>query len=228
MEIIWREAGESKIHDDLHRPPTYGQQHTMNAGNNNPPDHSSPPTAKTITFIRHGVALHNICDENGAKPNLHGPKFTDSPLTRRGELQAQQLGERLRRKGLVHHYREDTVGGGGIGEDSTAGGRLSSDAVALDGDGMDVDEACNNNNNNNTEDSSTIELVICSPLTRCLQTASLIFPSYFVSSRPSSDTYTYTTEDARIGTYVLDRYCCVFCHADVREAHGKNYSDKRR
>ena len=131
----------------------------------------------------------------------------------------------------MHRYRDDTAGGGGNGEDSTAGGRLSSDAVALDGDGMDVDEACNNNNNNNnnnTEDSSTIELVICSPLTRCLQTASLIFPSYFMISRPSSDTYTYTTIDARIGTFVLDRNCSVFCHADVREAHGKNYSDKRR
>ena len=199
----------------------------MNADNNYPPAHFSLLTAKTITLIRHGVALHNICDENGAKPNLHDPKFTDSPLTRRGELQAQQLGERLRRKGLVHRYRDDTADGGGNGEDSTAGagGRLSSDAVALDGDGMDVDEACNNNNNN-TEDSSTIELVICSPLTRCLQTASLIFPSYFMISRPSSDTY--RTIDARIGTYVLDINCSVFCHADVREAYGKNYSDKRR
>lgn len=156
-----------------------------------------PPITKSITLIRHGVALHNICDEKtGAKPDVLDPKFTDSPLTRHGELQAFQLGERLRRIGLVRCYHEDNADGGSTSVGTTAGCRSSSDA-----------------------ETSPIELVICSPLTRCLQTASHIFPSYFRSSFPSPDTST----DVQ-----LDRNCTVCCHADVREAFGKNYSDKRR
>ncbi len=175
----------------------------MNAADGTHRDPSPPLTTRTITLIRHGVALHNNCDEKtGAKPNLHDPKYTDSPLTRRSELQAIQLGERLRQLGLVQSYSEDTANGGVTSEVVSDGCRLSSDA----------------------EDSSTIELVICSPLTRCLQTASHIFPSYFRSNHLSPD-----TSESKIGAYyLLDRKCTVCCHEDVREAHGKNYSDKRR
>lgn len=157
----------------------------------------SPPIIKSITLIRHGVALHNICDEmTGAKPNVLDPKFTDSPLTRHGELQAVQLGERLKRIGLVRCYHEDS---GRTSECSTVGCRSSSDA----------------------DTASPIEMVVCSPLTRCLQTASHIFPSYFRNSHPPPDT---TSTDV----HVLNRNCTVCCHPDVREAYGKNYSDKRR
>lgn len=190
---------------------------------------SSPPTSKTITLIRHGVALHNICDEKkGVKPNLYDPKYTDSPLTRRGELQAIQLGERLKKLGLIRSYHDvDTATDGVTREDASSTCRLSNgdDGSMTNGDAKDVD-IVSHNKQQSTEDSSTIELVVCSPLTRCLQTASHIFPSYFMNSYPKP--VTPSTMERRGGVYILDRNCTVCCHGDVREAHGKNYSDKRR
>lgn len=190
---------------------------------------SSSPTSKTITLIRHGVALHNICDEKtGAKPNLYDPKYTDSPLTRRGELQAIQLGERLKKLGMVRSYHDvETTTDGVTREDTCSSGKLSNDddGSIMNGDAMDVD-IVSHNNQQSTEASSTIDLVVCSPLSRCLQTASHIFPSYFMNSHPKS--VTASTMERQVGVYVLDRNCKVCCHGDVREAHGKNYSDKRR
>ena len=55
-----------------------------------------------------------------------------------------------------------------------------------------------------------IELVVCSPLTRCLQTASHIFPSYFASNSPSN-------QSNESSPFILDRNCKVCCHKDVRE-----------
>ena len=66
---------------------------------------------------------------------------------------------------------------------------------------MDVDGAYNAHN-------KTIELVVSSPLTRCLQTASHIFPSYYFKIDGISSK--------------------VCCHGDVREAYGMHYPDKRR
>ena len=184
----------------------------------------SPSNAKTITLIRHGVAHHNLHDEQtGAKPNLRDPKFTDSPLTQQGKLQAIQLGERLKRRGVVCPDG-DTVNISDA-SDSNNAGCTSSENVnnPMNGDGMDLDVGVHNYNGNcGSKDAQTIELVICSPLTRCLQTASHIFPSYFHSSCPSSD------EQFRSGVFVLDKKCRVCCHGDVREAYGINYSDKRR
>jgi len=55
-----------------------------------------------------------------------------------------------------------------------------------------------------------IELVVCSPLTRCLQTASHIFPSHFASNTPSN-------QSNESSPFILDRNCKVCCHKDVRE-----------
>lgn len=57
--------------------------------------------------------------------------------------------------------------------------------------------------NARTGDSTSIELIVVSPLTRCIQTAAIAFPGCF---------------DA----------VPVVCHEDVREAHGVNTADRRR
>lgn len=62
----------------------------------------------------------------------------------------------------------------------------------------------------------TVELVICSPLTRCLQTAVLAFlPGEY---------------DSTIHGTTTTRSKCVpfLCMEEVREAYGKHYPDKRR
>lgn len=159
-------------------------------------DHSTSTAtitaSKTIHLIRHGVARHNVPDaQTGERANLLDPKLTDPSLIRQGELQARVLGEQLRRRGQVVH---SSVNG-------------------------DVGTTHNDFCNTSTQQ-QPIELVVCSPLTRCLQTASLIFPSHFEQSTPAM---MHNSTD-----YVLDRSCRVCCHGDVREAYGMHYPDKRR
>jgi broad specificity phosphatase PhoE len=123
---------------------------------------------KTVYFIRHGVAIHNVPDPNtGQMPNLHDERYTDPSLIRQGEMQACELGAKLRQMGLI---LDGTPSGG------------SSDVM---------DTGCNTK--------QPIDLVVCSPLTRCLQTASHIFPNFSL----------------------------ICCHGDVREAYGMHYPDRR-
>jgi hypothetical protein len=186
-------------------------------------DARSPPTIKTITLIRHGAALHNVYDaQTRVRPNHLDPRFTDPPLVAQGEMQARTLGEQLRRRGMIighrrggstvvdnNPYASSVVGlGGKEGEDSY-------DASMMHGDGTDVDAGVREN--------GTIELVVCSPLMRCLQTASLIFPSYFSQSSEGL----LALEDDYNQLHTLDRSCSLFCHGDLREAFGVHYTDKR-
>lgn len=125
---------------------------------------------KTVYFIRHGVAMHNVRDPNtGQRPNLHDERYTDPSLVRQGELQACELGKKLKQMGLILDGRSSS----------------SSD---------DMDTGCNNNTK------QPIELIVCSPLTRCLETAARIFPNNISP---------------------------VCCHGDVREAYGMHYPDRR-
>jgi phosphohistidine phosphatase SixA len=154
---------------------------------------ASPPPPKTIYLIRHGVAKHNIPDASGNRPDIaNDASLTDSPLVRQGELQAQVLGEHLRRRGI---------------------------AV-----GMDVDSCV-----------ESVQLVVCSPLKRCIQTASYVFPGYFQRQQHFN-----RREDEMIGAnansctssesqhVILKEQCSVFCHHDIREAFGMHWPDKRR
>ncbi|KAL7555227.1 hypothetical protein ACHAWF_018882 [Thalassiosira exigua] len=180
-----------------------------------PPATTSATVTKTIHLIRHGVALHNVPDaRTGERPNLLDPALTDPPLVSQGELQARHLGEQLRRKGVV-----EGAGGGGGGGDGRDGAdaALGSDKGVSGGPG---------------HGQRPIELVVCSPLTRCLQTASLVFPSHFEGSDavPSSvevGSGSTVRIDNGSQVHVLDRTCRVCCHGDVREAYGMHYPDKR-
>mmetsp|Transcript_26809 Transcript_26809/g.44305 ORF Transcript_26809/g.44305 Transcript_26809/m.44305 type:complete len:244 (+) Transcript_26809:123-854(+) len=122
---------------------------------------------KTVYFIRHGVARHNIPDPNtGQMPNLFDERYTDPPLVQQGEMQACELGAKLQQMGLI------------------------SDGMIRSSDAMDTD--CNQKR--------PIDLVVCSPLMRCIQTALHIFPNF----------------------------SSICCHGDVREAFGMHYPDRRR
>ena len=120
---------------------------------------------KKIYFIRHGVARHNVPDHTGQMPNLFDERYTDPQLIKQGEMQACQLGAKLRQMGL-------------ISDDMTR----SSDTMDVDGNEM-----------------RHIDLVVCSPLTRCIQTALHVFPN-------------------------VNSICC---HGDAREAFGMHYPDRR-
>ena len=89
-----------------------------------------------------------------------------------------------------------------------------------------------------------IDLVITSPLTRCLETASLVFPSHFENGEvhgalKQAHVSTVSTAEAMVldnasksnsesDVFILDESCKVCVHGDVREAYGMHYPDKRR
>ena len=198
----------------------------MNAGLPN----CSPATIKTITLIRHGVAYHNVHDaQTGSRPNYLDPELTDSPLVHQGENQARVLGEQLHWKGVIRHLGESSLAGKSSVSVATRGGSGGVGA-SLNGDGMDVDVGAHDNSGvgGSNPQSHAIELVVCSPLTRCLQTASLIFPSYFANSNPSPvESCGSSALESGKEVHILDRNCSLFCHGDLREAYGVHYPDKR-
>ena len=154
----------------------------------NLPPPQAPPPYKTIYLIRHGVAKHNIPNPvTGQRPDIaNDVTLTDPQLVRQGILQAQVLGERLKRSGT----------------------------------------------------SATIELVVCSPLTRCIQTAGYVFPDHFrLATKDLSNgsqehhggkKSTAIMESEKNHHFILNNNCNVFCHEDTREAFGMHYPDKRR
>lgn len=114
-----------------------------------------------IVFVRHGIARHNVLDDQGKPPTLNDPNLFDPPLTLEGKKQALDAGEQLR---LWWHTTQ-------VGEQ--------------------------------------MELVLSSPLTRCLQTASLaLLPG---------DQY---AQDHPEPTFA--------CMDLLREAYGMSYPDRRR
>ncbi|KAL3773797.1 hypothetical protein ACHAWO_006596 [Cyclotella atomus] len=141
-----------------------------------PPPQSTPPP-KTIYLIRHGVAKHNLPDPiTGERPDIaNDASLTDPPLVRQGILQAQVLGQNLKRCGIAN----------------------------------------------------AVELVICSPLTRCIQTARFAFPDHFIEKSQNAMDDALDEPQDKPGV-VLGRNCRVFCHEGVREAFGMHYPDKRR
>mmetsp|Transcript_34751 Transcript_34751/g.83093 ORF Transcript_34751/g.83093 Transcript_34751/m.83093 type:complete len:273 (-) Transcript_34751:106-924(-) len=94
-------------------------------------------------------------------------------------------------------------------------------------DGMDIDSADASGEN------FEIDLVVCSPLTRCIQTAKCLVPTFFEadSNRKTGGESGSTDESmyASDGTpcVLLEKECRLFCHHDLREAFGMHYSDKR-
>ena len=94
-------------------------------------------------------------------------------------------------------------------------------------DGMDVDSS--NASDGNVE----IDLVVCSPLTRCMQTAKCLMPTFFEADSnrkidgesSSTDVSMYTSDGTQ--SVLLEKECKLFCHHDLREAFGMHYSDKR-
>ncbi|KAL7473583.1 hypothetical protein ACHAXS_014135 [Conticribra weissflogii] len=156
---------------------------------------------KTIYLIRHGVAAHNVHDPvTGERPDYHNPALTDPPLIHQGERQASVLGENLKRMGINDASR------------SMENMSVERAESAMDSDG---DERQGN---------LPIELIVTSPLTRCLQTASHIFPSYFQAH--SSDENNIMLDESS-QHYVLNKDCKICCHGDIREAYGMHYPDKR-
>lgn len=77
-----------------------------------------------------------------------------------------------------------------------------------------------------------VELVICSPLTRCIQTSQFAFPDHFVEKSQNildgSHHNNALDEPQDKRGVVLESNCRVFCHEGVREAFGMHYPDKRR
>ena len=118
--------------------------------------HREGEKIQMVTFLRHGVAKHNLPDPvTGQHPNIHDPSYWDPPLVDRGMKEALAIRERL-----PHVI-------------------------------------------------NSVDLVITSPLTRCLQTANLVFFPGNSYDKPKSPPP-------------------MVCLEQVREAFGMHYPDKRR
>jgi broad specificity phosphatase PhoE len=135
---------------------------TSNNNNNN--------VVKTIYLIRHGVAAHN-------RPGVNtlDPEFTDSPLVEQGRVQARLVGKRLCQMGLIIHGDDDdddnndaTMKDQSSNSQQLASSMNDSSVAISDGGG------------------GPIDLIICSPLTRCMETAELIFPKYFANNNAAA------------------------------------------
>ena len=98
---------------------------------------------------------------------------------------------------------------------SVLGEQLRRRGLAIDDNSLNMED--------NDDSIKPIELVVCSPLTRCLQTASHIFPSHFASNNSSNN-----QSNESSSPFILDRSCKVCCVNEVREAYGIHYPDKRR
>lgn len=148
--------------------------------NNRPSQPQDAPPHKTIYLIRHGVAKHNILTPDGERPDIaNDVTLTDPSLVRQGIVQAQVLGEHLKRIGI----------------------------------------------------SQAVDLVVCSPLSRCMQTAGYVFPDHFREKARDTvldDSGMMDDSEEQQHHVILNRNCKVFCHEDVREAFGMHYPDKRR
>ena len=114
-----------------------------------------------LVFVRHA--------ESEYQADIHGPKETrrmnrryhDTPLTAKGRQQAAALAQRLRReKDGGYDQKKKKDGGKGKG----GGGGAAGGAGVLHG-------------------LHAPELVISSPLTRCLETAALAYPAHFPTPR---------------------------------------------
>ena len=86
---------------------------------------------------------------------------------------------------------------------SVLGEQMRTRGLTIDDNSMKIED--------NNDTSKPIELVVCSPLTRCLQTASHIFPSHFASNNTSN------VQSNESSPFVLDRNSKVCCHKDIRE-----------
>ena len=125
---------------------------------------------QVVTFIRHGVAKHNLLDPStGKHPDICDPIYFDPQLVNRGMQDALAVRERLSHTVL-----------------------------------------------------SSTELIITSPLTRCLQTANLIFlPGNYATSGNGND-------QSSPNTLAPPPPPPIICIEAVREAYGMHYPDKRR
>jgi hypothetical protein len=152
--------------------------------------HPESERKQTVVFLRHGVALHNVLDaRSGRPPDSRDPALWDPPLTLEGRMASIRSGSE------IHSWWR-----------------------------RQRQQAWNNNNDNisNSSDLNTfhscdtsmmmmmmMELIVTSPLTRCLQTATLAFLPGDHYAQPSS-------------------LLPFICKEHVREAFGMHYPDRRR
>ncbi|GKZ00890.1 hypothetical protein MPSEU_001040700 [Mayamaea pseudoterrestris] len=188
-------------------------------------DDYSQERVQTVVFLRHAVAVHNVRDINtGRHPNPHDEAFFDPPL-------------------ISHHP---------LGEQAAvrAGEAIVKEIQKLHVDGA-AEPTCNyfisaatSSSSARLTNASTIQLIVTSPLTRCIQTTMLAFASASChrsgganeSSAVDRDIHWNgnETDSSKHSAAPLltplksDQRLPVIIHESVREAFGRHYTDRRR
>jgi hypothetical protein len=138
---------------------------------------------QTVVFLRHGVAVHNVVDaRSGRPPDSRDPALWDPPLTLEGRMASIRSGLEIQ-----SWWQGRQVWGINNNNDNMLSSKNHSQ------------HPCN---------TSRLELIVTSPLTRCLQTATLAFLP--------GDQYTQSS------------LLPFICKENVREAFGMHYPDRRR
>jgi hypothetical protein len=158
---------------------------------------------QSVLFMRHAVALHNVATtaHHHSAALSSDPAWVDPELTPYGKLQAVVAGGLIRTHWSIQRQQETT--------DSF----MSTDSattVAVVG---------------SSRGRVGLELVVASPLTRCLQTATLAFLPPFMAYDDNGD------DDANNNGDVPPPpppAVAMVCKEEVREAFGIQYPDRRR
>jgi hypothetical protein len=160
---------------------------------------------QSVLFMRHAVALHNVATtaHHHSAALSSDPAWVDPELTPYGKLQAVVAGGLIRTHWSIQRQQETT---------DSFKSTDSATTVAVVGSGR-----CR----------VGLELVVASPLTRCLQTATLAFLPPFMAYDDNDDD---DDDDANNNGTVPPPPPAVamVCKEEVREAFGIQYPDRRR
>ena len=148
---------------------------------------TAPPPSSTPTTMTQTVVFlrHGVAEHNVHGANLTSPSLWDPSLTLEGKVSSVRAGERIK-QWLRQQQKQQQQ-------------QQSIITSHYDGD--------------SSSDTTMIDLIVCSPLSRTLQTAALAF----VPDPPYITTTTTTSSPL-----------LVVCVEAVREAYGMHYPDKRR
>lgn len=189
-----------------------------------------------VIFLRHAIARHNVMNDRSQPPTTD-PSWLDPSLTLPGKLHAIAAGHVIR-SWLMENDNASKRRQGSLEKETSPQQHQQQQHLRHPPPLLSGQPFESNNNNRDTHQNL---LVVTSPLTRCLQTASLAFLSEDCGAPVESQNNVATAgkdDAARPSTAHTGRTAVaapatpaptvICCKEDVREAFGIHYPYQRR